>query len=69
MPRMRWSYIDDCGSDSMLLFTQAKNLQSSLFEQANQISTIQRELDHNQQLLATTEEKLRTENVSQVSIN
>jgi len=52
--------------DGMLLLTQAKQLQSSLFEQANQISTIQREVDHSQQLLATTEEKLRSENVSQV---
>ena len=52
--------------NGMLLLTQAKQLQSSLFEQANQISTIQRKLDHSQQLLATTEEKLRSENVSQI---
>ena len=53
-------------SDGMLLLTQAKQLQSSFFEQTNRISTVQRELDHCQQLLTTTEEKLRSENVSQV---
>ena len=48
----------------MGLLIQGKNLQSRLFEQANQVNIIQREADHNQQLLAATEEKLRRENVS-----
>lgn len=48
----------------MGLLIQNKNLQSRLFEQANQLNVIQREADHNQQLLAATEEKLRRESVS-----
>lgn len=48
----------------MLLLIQSKNLQSRLFEQANQINIIQREANHNQQLLAATEEKLKREKVS-----
>ena len=48
----------------MGLLIQSKNLQSRLFEQSNQFNIIQREADHNQQLLAATEEKLQRENVS-----
>lgn len=48
----------------MGLLIQSKNLQSRLFEQSNQFNIIQREADHNQQLSAATEEKLRRENVS-----
>lgn len=51
----------------MGLLIQSKNLQSRLFEQANQVSIIQREADHNQKLLAATEEKLSRENVSYFS--
>ncbi|XP_065909397.1 ankyrin repeat domain-containing protein 36C-like isoform X2 [Dysidea avara] len=47
---------------------EAKQLQSSFFEQTNRISTVQRELDHCQQLLTTTEEKLRSENELRVKL-